>query len=95
MTAPQIVDPAGVLSETLSDASPDLMRNLLQTMINALLPADADAVVVLSARNGVHPTPTARPRATAIDTENSTPESARSMSPSRNCATAPTFPNGS
>ncbi|MCE7480943.1 MULTISPECIES: IS256 family transposase [Microbacterium] len=45
MTAPHIVDPAGVLSEALSDASPDLMRNLLQTMINALLSADADAVV--------------------------------------------------
>ena len=37
MTAPHIVDPAGVLKEALSDASPDLMRSLLQTMINALL----------------------------------------------------------
>ncbi|MGY4844688.1 IS256 family transposase [Kocuria sp. MNB10] len=45
MTAPHIVHPAGVLSEALSDASPDLMRNLLQTMINVLLSADADAVV--------------------------------------------------
>jgi len=45
MTAPHIVDPAGVLSEALSDASPDLMRSLLQTTINALLSADADAVV--------------------------------------------------
>lgn len=34
-----------MLSEALSDASPDLMRSLLQTMINALLSADADAVV--------------------------------------------------
>jgi putative transposase len=45
MTAPHIVDPAGLLSEALTDASPDLMRSLLQTMINALLSADADAVV--------------------------------------------------
>jgi len=45
MTAPHIVDPAGLLGEALSDASPDLMRHLLQTMINALLSADADAVV--------------------------------------------------
>ena len=45
MTAPTIVDPAGLLSEALTDASPDLMRSLLQTMINALLSADADAVV--------------------------------------------------
>ena len=45
MTAPHIVDPAGLLSEALSEASPDLMRSLLQTMINALRSADADAVV--------------------------------------------------
>ena len=45
MTAPHIVDPATVLGEALSDASPDLMRHLLQTIINALLSADADAVV--------------------------------------------------
>ena len=36
MTAPHIVDPG--------QASPDLMRSLLQTMVNALLSADADAV---------------------------------------------------
>lgn len=44
MTAPHIVDPARVLGNLLSDASPDMMRSLLQTMINALLSADADAV---------------------------------------------------
>lgn len=45
MTAPYIVDPATVLGEALAEASPDLMRQLLQRMINALLSADADAVV--------------------------------------------------
>jgi len=45
MTAPHIVDPFGLLGDALAEASPDLMRNLLQTMINALLSADADAVV--------------------------------------------------
>lgn len=45
MTAPHIVDPGTVLSEALAEASPDLMRQLLQTMINALLSADADVVV--------------------------------------------------
>lgn len=45
MTAPHIVDPARLLGEALAEASPDLMRELLQTMINALLSADADAVV--------------------------------------------------
>lgn len=45
MTAPHVVDPAGLLFEALTDAFPDLMRHLLQTMINALLSADADAVI--------------------------------------------------
>jgi putative transposase len=44
MTAPHIVDPARLLDQALSDASPDLMRHLLGTVINALLSADADAV---------------------------------------------------
>ena len=45
MTAPHILDPTGLLGEALSEASPDMMRHLLQTMINTLLSADADAVV--------------------------------------------------
>ena len=45
MTAPHIVDPAALLGEALLEASPDLMRSLLQSIINALLSADADAVV--------------------------------------------------
>lgn len=44
MTAPNIVDPATVLREALGDASPDLMRHLLQTIVNSLLSAEADAV---------------------------------------------------
>ena len=44
MTAPHIVDPAHVLGNLLTEASPDMMRHLLQTMINQLLSADADAV---------------------------------------------------
>jgi putative transposase len=44
MTAPHIIDPAGLLGQALSDASPDLMRHLLATVIHALLSADADAV---------------------------------------------------
>ena len=44
MIAPDIVGPAGVLDQALGQASPDLMRSLLQTMVNALLSADADAV---------------------------------------------------
>jgi putative transposase len=44
MTAPHIVDPARLLSEAVSGASPDLMRHLLGTVINALLSAEADAV---------------------------------------------------
>ena len=42
MTAPHIVDPERLLREALGEASPDLLRHLLQTVINALLSADAD-----------------------------------------------------
>ena len=44
MTAPHILNPAAVLDNALSGASPDLMRTLLRTVINALLSAEADAV---------------------------------------------------
>ena len=44
MTSPRIVDPGTVLSQALSQASPDLMRHLLATVINSLLSAEADAV---------------------------------------------------
>jgi transposase-like protein len=39
-----MIDPARMLGQALTDASPDLMRHLLGTVINALLSADADAV---------------------------------------------------
>ena len=45
MTATHIVDPGRLLGEALAEASPDLMRSLLQSIINTLLSADADAVV--------------------------------------------------
>jgi transposase-like protein len=44
MTAPHIINPAGLLDQALGDASPDLMRHLLTTVINALLSAEADQV---------------------------------------------------
>jgi transposase-like protein len=39
-----MVTPARLLGQALSDASPDLMRDLLATVINALLSCEADAV---------------------------------------------------
>ena len=44
MTAPHILDPGRMLGQALSDASPDLMRTLLTTVINALMSFDADSV---------------------------------------------------
>ena len=44
MTAPHMIDPGRMLGQALGDASPDLMRHLLGTVINSLLSADADAV---------------------------------------------------
>ena len=41
MTAPHIVDPSGLLGEALAEASPDLMRSLLQDVINALAGSQA------------------------------------------------------
>jgi putative transposase len=42
--APHDIDPARFLEEHLAQASPDLLRDMLTTFINALLSADADAV---------------------------------------------------
>jgi transposase-like protein len=44
MTAPHIVDPARLLDQAVGDASPDLIRHLLGTVINALCSAEADQV---------------------------------------------------
>ncbi|WP_298182574.1 IS256 family transposase [Saccharomonospora sp.] len=44
MTAVPSIDPAQFLTEQLSQASPDLLRDLLTTFVNALLSAQADAV---------------------------------------------------
>ena len=44
MTAPASIDPARFLHEQLAQASPDLMRDLLSTFIDALLSAEVDAV---------------------------------------------------
>ena len=43
MTAVPSIDPARFLTEQLAQASPDLMRDLLTTFVNALLSAQADA----------------------------------------------------
>ena len=43
MTAPHIIAPAELLGQALSQASPYLIRQLLQSVINTLLSVDADA----------------------------------------------------
>jgi putative transposase len=44
MTAKSSIDPATFLQEHLSQASPDLLRELMQSFVNTLLSADADSV---------------------------------------------------
>lgn len=44
MTASPSIDPAGFLHEHLSQASPDLLRSLLMTVIDTLMSAEADAI---------------------------------------------------
>ena len=74
MTAPHIVDPHGLLGHALSDASPDLMRDLLQNTINMLLSADADQVAGAEyGRSSTGPF-----NVTVTATANSTPASAPS-----------------
>lgn len=89
MTAPNIVDPAGLLGEALAEASPDLMRTLLQTLINAhcFPPIPTQS----SAPNGDSAHRSAPPGVTATGTATSIPASAPSTSRSRGCARAPTF----
>src|SRR3954466_12687110 len=44
MTVKSSIDPARLLEEELAQASPDLLRELLQTFVNTLLSAEADVV---------------------------------------------------
>lgn len=44
MTAPSSIDPTEFLHEQLSQASPDLLRQMVTTFINTLMSADADSV---------------------------------------------------
>jgi putative transposase len=44
VTAPSSIDPARFLHDQLESASPDLLRSMLSTFINALMSAEADAV---------------------------------------------------
>jgi putative transposase len=44
MTVSASIDPARLLEEQLSQASPDLLRELLTSFINTLMSAEADAV---------------------------------------------------
>ena len=44
MTATPSIDLPGWMAEQLSQASPDLLRNMIQTFAEALMSADADAV---------------------------------------------------
>jgi putative transposase len=43
MTAPESVNPAGLLREQLESASPDLLRAMIKTFADALMSAEADA----------------------------------------------------
>ena len=44
MTVTSSIDPARLLEEQLAQASPDLLRELLTTLVNTLMSAEADAV---------------------------------------------------
>jgi putative transposase len=54
MTAGPSIDPVRFLHEALAQASPDLMRDMLTSFINALLSAQADAVCGCGVRHPRH-----------------------------------------
>jgi len=78
VTAVPSIDPARFLHDELAQASPDLMRELLTTFINALLSAQADPCEVPSTGPVARTAPTA---AMGTGTATWTPEPAPSMSP--------------
>ena len=91
MTAPPSIDPARFLHEQLAQASPDLLRQMLTTFVNALMSRRGRRglrrrVRRSAARSG--PTP-----ATATGTATSTPAPARSTWRSRSCAQGSYFPD--
>ncbi len=92
MTAPHDIDPQAFLSDLLTQASPDLMRQMLTTFINALLSAEADSVcgAAYGARSDERTNRRNGYRHRDLDTRAGTIDAR-----SRNCAKAPTFPTGS
>ena len=92
-TAPHHIDPTKYLEELLTQASPDLMHQMLTDFINQILPAQADTVCGAeyatvspqrtNSRNGY--------RHRSLDTR---VESIDVALP-RNCITAHSFPTGS
>ena len=44
MAAPHSVDPAQLLEQHLADASPDLLRQIIATLADAMMSAQADQV---------------------------------------------------
>ena len=83
--APHDIDPARFLQDQLTQASPDLMRDMLSTFINALLSAQADSVC--GAEYGSRDPDRATP-ATGTATASWTLEWGPSMSRSQSCARA-------
>jgi hypothetical protein len=90
MTATPIIDPERFLHEQLAKASPDLLREVLEAFINALLLAQATCVAPSSGRVAS----SARTGATATGTATSTPGWARWMSRCPRCARAPSSRTG-
>ena len=90
MTAGSSIDPAEFLHEHLAQASPDLLRELMQGFIDSLLSADADSVVRCRLRG---PRSRASPTAaTATATATSRPGSGPWTWRCPSCLRAPTSP---
>lgn len=70
MTVMASIDPAHLLEDQLAQASPDLLRKLLTTFVNALMSAEVDAAWALPTAPSLRSGSTA---ATATEPGSSTP----------------------
>ena len=91
MTVKPSIDPARLIEEQLSQASPDLLRELLTMFINTLMSAEADAVCGAASARPARTGPTA---GTATGPGSSTPAPGRWTWSYPSCGPGPTSPNG-
>ena len=91
MTAPHVIDPAGLLGQALSQVPPDLMLPCSSTSFTC---CSQRTLTPCAGPSGANMTRSVTPGAMGIDTGPWTPGSAPLTWRSPSCAQAPTFQSG-